>query len=421
VAQSVSASSPVNAPAGGFPVGGSGDSGGGGGGGISAPGAVTLGTPTGAGIPYTMPSLPTGAGSLILQRASDDGFGEPDDNTWASVATGLAGGATGTVTTGTSSTQYFFRAKNTTGGLTGPASAATTVALPAAPSAPSGFSDLNEDVDVQFTLPALPARATGYARLEVNVNSAGWTTAQNTPSPGSYTYQNAAADVPLQFRLVAQNVYGTTNGSAASHTPSGGIAAPGAVTLGTPTGAGIPWTLPAVPSGAESLTLEKCGDDDGDPDGNWVAIAEEQAGEAEGMDDTGADGGSAYGQAGARFHYRAKNTVGGLTGPATSAVAVALPAAPAAPTMDQDSGTALITTPALPARASGFVKLVVAGTGPNSPDDDFLNDPHEAHPDPLTEYSAEGRPSGQLIEAWLIAQNIYGESEAGAIGSLTIT
>ena len=104
----------------------------GGGGAPSAPGTITLGTPDAFGIPYTMPSLPSGAGWLIIQASTDNA-------SWTDCFTELAGGATGyfnlSPTAGSAighqNELTYLSAKNTNGGAVGASTSATTVDLPA--------------------------------------------------------------------------------------------------------------------------------------------------------------------------------------------------------------------------------------------------------------------------------------------------
>jgi hypothetical protein len=195
-----------------------------------APGLVTLGTPTGDGIPYTMPSLPAGAGRLILEVSSTADFALPYE-----AATELGGGATGIYsggrlsldTAGEDAKTFYFRAKNENGGLTGGVSHTVSVPLPSAPGAPTGRLELDGE-DLYFTAPLLPENAATGAALELfyNKNDEGWSDARTYLVPGG-DYNVFAVGVPylsgfttLLIRMGAvSNIYGTgPEGEAASVT-----------------------------------------------------------------------------------------------------------------------------------------------------------------------------------------------------------
>ena len=124
---------------------------------IAAPGTIALGTPDAFGIPYTMPSLPSGAGSLIIQASTDNA-------TWTDCFTGLGGGATGyfnlSPTAGSAighqNELTYLRAKNANGGATGTSTSATTAGLPSTPSAPTGVSEIDEAFTVRVSTPTMP-------------------------------------------------------------------------------------------------------------------------------------------------------------------------------------------------------------------------------------------------------------------------
>lgn len=185
---------------------------------INAPSTVILGTPDGNGIPYTMPSLPVGAGSLILEVS-------PENTTWYQAATGLAGGATGTMALGSmadspigyNNTLIYFRAKNTNGGLTGNSTNATTVDLPGIPTevvindgGGGGIPD-----ETYLDTDSFPSD-TIEAYLYVDIDVSGEQNLGNLPdSPthnGPYNFTGATSIISF---MRAHNIYGSTDSNPA--------------------------------------------------------------------------------------------------------------------------------------------------------------------------------------------------------------
>src|SRR6185369_15750411 len=88
------------------------------------------------------------------------------------------------------------------------------------------------------------------------------------------------------------------------------IEAPGEVILGTPTPNGIPLTMPSLPAGAGSMTLQTSNDDS-----TWYTIFLFMDGGESNTLILGYDSGPPEGHANELTYFRAVNTIGGATGP----------------------------------------------------------------------------------------------------------
>jgi hypothetical protein len=90
--------------------------------------------------------------------------------------------------------------------------------LPGVASAPTVGSPSARSV--QVTLPALPADALNFVRVEKSVDSGAWTDISHlfgarTPAT-AYTYTAATDEDLVSFRVVAANLNGNTNGTGSS-------------------------------------------------------------------------------------------------------------------------------------------------------------------------------------------------------------
>lgn len=166
----------------------------------------------------TTPALPLYAISMRLERS-------PDNATWTIIASGLAGLQTVPESGLTDDTTYYYRAVAVgTGGLftNGPSDNVTTPArLPDAPVAPTYTNITATDFDVIVS--ALPAFAVDMDLQRSADGISGWVTTNSGLTGGEIIpFTGETTDVPVYFRLIANNAHGSTNGAVSSVTPTTG-------------------------------------------------------------------------------------------------------------------------------------------------------------------------------------------------------
>ena len=321
-----------------------------------APGLTVVDSVTPTSLALHLPGLPIGATFLSLQTS-------PDNAAWTTVENNLDGGATVPLTGLTPLTSYNYRltADNGYGSTPGLPFSATTGGLPAAPAAMTVGS--LTPTSFNLTMPALPSGATSFDLLVSNDG----TTWPATPSVsalgagGVVPQTGLTANTAYFYRLLSVNAWGTTPGDIASVTTPGAPAAPGEVAVSGQTSSSFILTLPGLPAGATSLTLEVLSGADwipleavfgaGAPTSNWPGNTV--------MHETGLNPGTTY-----QYQLLANNQWGSTPGLSFAATTtVDAPGTPDLPTVSGLTTTSItFTMPALPANAT-FLSIHRTGAG----------------------------------------------------------
>ena len=244
----------------------------------TAPGVPTFGTRTANSLVVIAPGLPTGALSLSLQCLFGDSYYE---EVYQTVAMGVAGGTSTTVSGLMPKTAYTFRyiAVGPDGSTPGDTATQSTLSLtPAAPEAPL-FSAVTA-TSVTVTALPLPADATSLT-LQRKLTSAPDTTyvdvATGQDGTSDVTASGLIAQTDYTFRWKAVGDGGQTPGpSNAVTTTVAAPAAPGAPDLAFAANNAVQATLPELPARATSLSLQK----QSYPEYNWTTVASGKNGDA---------------------------------------------------------------------------------------------------------------------------------------------
>ena len=234
----------------------------------AAPGSVTLSNLTDTAFRLLMPPLPTGADSLKLETTSDA-------ITWLAEAghDALAGGAAFNETGLTPNTAYSYRlvAVNQWGETPGSGFSVTTAGPPQAPGAT--VVDTVTPSSCSLHLPGLPVGAS-YLSLQTSPDGSAWTTAEsNLDGASTVSLTGLAPFTTYNYRLTADNGYGSTAGAPFTAETGGLPSAPGEVAASGVTSSAFTLTLPALPAGATSLTLEALSGSDWLTDGTNSNVA----------------------------------------------------------------------------------------------------------------------------------------------------
>lgn len=336
----------------------------------AAPGAPILSGATSTSVVATMPALPVGALSLSLQMKSYSMYG--GTSVYVDVATGLAGGATTTVSGLTPNTSYTFRcvavgvSASTPGTLE--AYITTLQQAPGAPDAPRFGTPYPTSVTV-FTppLPPFAASLTLQRKLASDPDTSYVNVATGLSGNSSTTVSGLTAGTSYAFRFVAVNNGGSTPGVAATITMP--PAAPGAPTFASITSSSVVVTMPALSSGANSLSLQRkltSQNNFMNPDADYLTVT------------TGLAGGATYTDSGLNpstgYTYRAVAVgAGGGTAGTTAAMTTlsAAVATPGLPTFANVAPTTLtVIAPALP---SGATSLTLQKKLASDPDTSYVN------------------------------------------------
>ncbi len=184
-----------------------------------APGAPTFSNSTSTGVTVTAPALPAEASSMTLQRR----LSSQTDADYASIKTGLAGGATYADSGLSASTSYSYRcvAISTSGNTNG-----TAATLLTRPSAPTNLTATAGNGVVSLAWGA-SSGATSY-KLFRRESSGVWDgTVFATPTPNFYTDTAATNGVEYAYDVVAVNAAGQGSGSNTAYvTPNVGQGPP---------------------------------------------------------------------------------------------------------------------------------------------------------------------------------------------------
>jgi fibronectin type 3 domain-containing protein len=266
----------------------------------------------------TAPSLPERAVTLSLQKKG----AAQDQNSYVTIATGLAAGAQTTVTGLAPETAYAFRylAVGVGGETAGAEVEATT--LVEAPIAPAGLSAAGSDAQVQLSWTA-SARADSYQIKRATATGGPYTILIESQAGTTYADTAVNNGTAYYYVVIAHNAGGS---SAPSEEASATPQEPAPVAPGAPVVSGIAIhqvlvTAPALPAHAASLTLQKKSAAAADS-----AYADVATGLAAGAQTTvtGLDAASSY-----AFRYVAVGAGGNTAGSAVQATT--LPEPPSAP------------------------------------------------------------------------------------------
>lgn len=340
----------------------------------AGPGTPTFSAVTSTGCTVTSPALPTGATSLTLQRQVGASgyyyyYGTP---TYVDVATGLAGGATTTLTGLTPGQSYTYRytALETAG--SSPGSTASVTTLPPAPGVPAA-PDLTSVASTSLTanLPPPPpdtATFTLQQKLQGDPDT-NYTDVQSGITANSYygtsvNVTGLSAQTAYAFRVVAVGGGGSTPGPEADVTTlAPPPAMPGNPSFSNVGSTSLTITLPDLPTGATSLSLQRT---QAAQYYTFITVATGKPGEAV-FQVTGLTPSSYY-----SFHVVAVGPGGSTTGydvgVQTDNGAPPAPDAPHFSYLTEDS--VLVTAPALP---DGVYSLTLQMKYSSQPDTAYMN------------------------------------------------
>lgn len=227
---------------------------------LPLPGNPTFGNILPTSIRVTAPALPQYADTLSLQKSTDGG------STYATIASGLAGGAQTDVTGLTPNTSsspyiyaYYFRylGVGAYGTATGNASGVNTASL-VPPSAPS-FGTITP-ISIDVISPALPTYSTSLTlqkKLTSDPDTAYTNVATNIGAQNvTTTASGLIAGTAYTFRYVGVGDQGSVNGASAG-TSTQNLPAPVAPTFSNITTTTLTAILPTMPMYATSMNLQQ--------------------------------------------------------------------------------------------------------------------------------------------------------------------
>jgi type II secretory pathway pseudopilin PulG len=345
----------------------------------AAPGDVTIGDVTSNSFTLTLPStLPSGATSFTLQTSINDASWILDGSN-SNLPAGSVIAESGK--TPNTSYPYLLLANNQNGSTAGspfvvvtsaaptptptptPALTPTPISLPAAPDNPSvnniGFTSFT------ITLPLLPSGATSLSLQTSTNGGASWSIdSTNSSLPGGTVIQETGKTTNTQYvyRVVAANASGTTFGSVFTVTTVGAPAAPDYVTASNITPSSMELTMPWLPAGATSLTLQTSPDNEQ----SWVLDGTNSSLPAYAtVSETGLSANSEY-----YFRVLANNAYGSTPGPAYSISTAGSPGVPGYPIVGTITASSFsLSLPALPAEATSLSLFISTdeNTWPSTP------------------------------------------------------
>lgn len=358
-----------------------------------APNAPTFSNIATTSLTVHLPSLPSGASTLTLQKKL---AGEAS-TAYVTVATGLAGNASQTVTGLDAATSYSFRvlAVNAYGSTAGAgANVSTLTPAPNAPAAPT-FSNIGT-TSVRVTLPALPSNATSLTlqqKLDSQADTAYWDTDVNLVGGAIVDVVSLSAMTAYDFRCIAVGTSGSTVGAVGEVTTATPAPdAPGAPTFSNVTSTSLRATAPALPSYATSLTLQK--KLQSEPNTDYASVATGLAGGAQ-TDVTGLAVETAH-----TFRYLALGNGGTTAGtPADITTSNAIPDPPQNVTATPGNTQVQIAWPPS-SRATGYTLKWSTTSG----------GPYTSIPLTATSYNHTGLTNGTTYYYVVSASNDLGES-----------
>ena len=284
----------------------------------AAPGAPIFSDITQTSVKVTAPELPEGATSLTLQKK----LASEPDSSYSNVDTGLEGEEETVALLLTANTQYSFRyvAVNAGGNTTGTGANITT--LPNAPAAPQDLVATAGDGEVALAWEA-SAGTVSYSVHRSTTPGGPYTEIEDGLTTTSFNDTNVTNGTTYFYVVTAINTGGSSaNSNEASDTPQvAAPAAPDAPAFGNITNTGVSVTLPVLPAGADSLTLQR--KETGADDSTYIEVDDELAGGSV-VPVTGLTAATEY-----TFRVVAVNAGGSTVG--DPADMITLPNAPAAP------------------------------------------------------------------------------------------
>jgi len=325
----------------------------------AAPGEIAVSGVTTSSFAFTLPGLPSGATSLTLEVLSGGNW--ITDGTNANVAGNAVIQESGK-TAGTTY-QYQLLANNAWGSTAGLSFAVmTNVAAPSAPENPMGLSQ----TPTSFTLgmPALPTGATSLS-VQLSTDGSAWTTGADSLAAGATTtISGLTPEAKYYCRALAVNSGGSTPGNTFAVTMPPLPTAPGVIAASNVGSNSLTLTMPGLPPGATSLTLEAS------LDGSTWATGKVWTSGSTWVTGTGLTHGSTAPQggltAGTTYYYRAVavNSYSAMSGSSIAVTTASLPSAPDVATVSSLATTSFaLTMPALPANTTYLTLQTSADAG----------------------------------------------------------
>ena len=317
----------------------------------STPGVAASSSVTATSFTLTLPSLPANTDSLTLQNSTDGG------STWNEVLNSLPGGFALAQSGLAQNTTYTYRvlAVNSYGSTAGSSFSVTTASLPGVPD--PAWVNYTSATAFTVVMPSwLPANAASFTLQNSTNGGSTWNTLNTSLAAAAGVARTGlTTGASYMFRLLAVNTAGSTAGTSFTAV-AGAPTSPGQPGLAgvsiTPTSAtSFNLTMPGLPTGATTLTLQTSTD----------------GGTTWGNANTGLAGGAVVSKtgltSGATYYYRvlAVNTNGSTAGAPFTAVAGA-PASPGLATASSITSTSFnLTMPAKPATATSLTLQVMSG------------------------------------------------------------